>query len=410
MDTTTPQTPAPDAPDAPGAAAPVAPTRSRGGWRSVLAGSLAGGVLAASVAVPLTWRYAGGDSSETAVASSGTTATTTEVEPPTTQALPEWGGGTGGIEGFATGGGAPGGSTDTATETDATDAQSTGVALIETVTTSGAAAGTGLVLDSSGVVVTNYHVVEGATSVQVTIATTGESYDAEVVGSDQEADIALLQLDDASGLDVVDLDDDGAAVDEAVTAVGNAEGQGYLSASSGTVTGLEESITTSSEGTVEGEDLEGLIETDAYVVGGYSGGALLDAEGEVVGITTAASSSTTEVESYAVPIDDALAVVEQIEDGDESGSVRIGPAAYLGVAVDTDLQVASVESGTAAAEAGIEEGATLLAIDGTTVGDLDALSDVLAGHEPGDEVKVRWADADGQTQTATVTLGESPAA
>jgi S1-C subfamily serine protease len=401
MDTTTPQTPAP------ALTPPAVVERPRSTWRSVVAGSLAGGLLAASVAVPLTWRYAGVEDTTSATSAvSGTTTATTEVEPPTTQTLPEWGGGTGGIQGFATGGQ----SSSTATETDATDAQSTGVVLIETVTPSGEAAGTGLVLDSSGVVVTNYHVVEGATAVTVTVATTGETYQAEVLGSDQEADVAVLQLDDASGLDVVDLDDDGAALDEAVTAVGNAEGQGYLSASTGTVTGLEESITTSSEGLVEGEDLEGLIETDAYVVGGYSGGALLDAEGEVVGITTAASSSTAAVESYAVPIDDALAVVEEVEAGDESGSVRIGPAAYLGVAVDEGLQVASVETGSAAAAAGIGAGATLLALDGTSVGSLDALSGVLDGLEPGDRVAIRWADADGTTHRASVTLGSSAAA
>lgn len=103
-------------------------------------------------------------------------------------------------------------------------------------------------------------------------------------------------------------------------------------------------------------------------------------------------------------------MVAQVEAGDESGSVRIGPAAYVGVAVDGSLQVASVEAGGAAAEAGIAAGATLLAVGGVTVTDLDSLAAVLDGREPGDEVTVRWADADGQTHRASVTLGASPAA
>lgn len=404
MDTTTHQTPARVVPDP---ASDTAPVRSRGTWRSAAAGSLAGGLLAASVAVPLTWRHVGTDPSAPTSIVSGTAAATTETRPPTARTLPGWGGGTGGLDGSATGGSR---SSTTATATDATDAQSAGVVLIETVTTSGEAAGTGLVLDADGLVVTNYHVVEGATEVAVTVATTGDTYVADVLGADEDSDVAVLQLADAEDLVVVDLDDDGVTVDEAVTAVGNAEGQGHLSASSGAVTALGESITTSSEGPVAGEELDGLIETDAYVVGGYSGGALLDGENEVVGLTTAASTSTSAVESYAVPIEDALAVVEQVETGDESGSVRLGAAAYLGVFVDGALQVASVEAGTAAAEAGIGPGATLLALDGTAVGDLGTLSEVLDGLQPGAEVTVRWLDADGGTHRARVTLGSSPAA
>lgn len=395
MDTTTPETP-----DRPGTPDP-APTRC---WRAIVAGSLAGGVLAASVAVPLTWRVAVLDQISAAPAVGTTTTTTTETWPaPSTGTRPDQDAAAGGPDDGTDGGRA-------ATGIDATDAQSVGVVLIETITTGGSAAGTGLVLDADGLVVTNYHVVEGATSVAVTVATTGEEYDATVLGADPEADIAVLQLDGASGLDTVDPDEDGATLGEAVTAVGNAEGQGYLSASTGRVTGLEEAISTASGGVVQGEDLAGLIETDASVVGGYSGGALLDEEGEVVGITTAASSSTVEAESYAVPIEDALAVVAQVEDGDESGSVRIGPSAYLGVGVTNALQVASVEAGSPAADAGIEVGATLRAVDGTTVADHATLVDVLDGLEPGDEVTIRWVDTAGDGHRATASLDASPAA
>ena len=239
-------------------------------------------------------------------------------------------------------------------------------------------------LDSSGLVLTNYHVVEGSTSVSVTVATTGETYDATVVGHDQTADVALLQLDDASGLATVDLDDDGdPSVSDTVTAVGNAQGQGFLSASTGSVVALDQSIDTQSEGTVEGEHLTGLIQTNAYVVGGYSGGALLDDEGEVVGITTAASSGG-ETQSYAVPIEDALDVAQQIEDGNE---LRRGAGRPVGVPRHLDqprptngVQVGQIESGGAAAEAGVEAGSIITGLDDTAITSLDVLRSALATY------------------------------
>src|SRR4051812_32792813 len=267
-------------------------------WRSTLAGAVAGGVLAASVAVPVTWATTRSDHATAAAPAASTPTAPPTFEPPSGygDALP---------------------GTTSARQTDATDAQSRGVVLVDTALTDGEAAGTGLVIDASGLVLTNYHVVEGSTSVTVTIATDGTTYDATVVGRDQAADVALLRLDDASGLTTVRVDDDGdPAVADAVTAVGNAAGQGSLSAPTGDVVALDRSISTATTGAAEGEHLTGLIQTDAYVIGGYSGGALLDDQGEVVGITTAASSGGA-TESYAVPIQDALAVADQIEAGHE---------------------------------------------------------------------------------------------
>ena len=231
------------------------------------------------------------------------------------------------------------------TAANATDEQSQGVVLVNTVTRTGEGAGTGVVLSADGLVLTNYHVVEDSSTVKVTVATTGDTYEAEVVGHDQTADVALLQLDGAEDLATAKLDDDGISSDDAVTAVGNAEGQGFLSAVTGKVVAEDQSITAGEGHGPFGsaEDLTGLIETDAAVVPGYSGGPLLDDENEVVGINTAASSNgyrgmssgatTLSGDSYAVPIDDAMAVVDQIEAGDESGSVTIGPTAYLGIGV-----------------------------------------------------------------------------
>jgi S1-C subfamily serine protease len=361
-------------------------------WRSTLAGAVAGGVLAASVAVPVTWATTRSDHATAAAPAASTPTAPPTFEPPSGygDALP---------------------GTTSARQTDATDAQSRGVVLVDTALTDGEAAGTGLVIDASGLVLTNYHVVEGSTSVTVTIATDGTTYDATVVGRDQAADVALLRLDDASGLTTVRVDDDGdPAVADAVTAVGNAEGQGSLSASTGDVVALDRSISTATTGAAEGEHLTGLIQTDAYVIGGYSGGALLDDQGEVVGITTAASSGGA-TESYAVPIQDALAVADQIEAGHETTEVQIGPAAYLGIGVAGSaggLRIAEVRTGTPAHGAGIAAGDTVTAVGGRRVASLAALRTALAAYQPGDRVRVRWTDAGGATHRAGVTLGSSP--
>lgn len=382
-----------DTPGPPYPPAAAAPTR----WRSTLVGAAAGGLLAASVAVPATWLLTHDDPAPPS--------TTAQVQPP--------GWGTSGRQAV------PQDRDDTsgATSTDADDTESQGVVLVDTTLTDGEAAGTGLVIDPAGLVLTNYHVVEGSTSVRVTIATDGTTYDATVVGHDQRADVALLRLDGVSDLATAVLDDDGdPAVGDTVTAIGNAEGQGHLSASSGDVVALDQAITTSSSGSVAGERLTGLIETDAYVVGGYSGGALLDDEGEVVGITTAASGgsrSASTAESYAVPIDDALAVADQIESGTESGDVEIGPSAYLGVAVDETgtgdgVGVVEVQDGTAADRAGLAAGDVLTRVGAARVTSLATLRAAMAAHEPGDRTSLRWTDSTGTTHSATVTLGSAP--
>jgi S1-C subfamily serine protease len=386
------------------------PVRS---WRGLVAGAVAGGVLAASVAVPVTWQAVRQDSGTTTSSASGSVTQTTGDTPAATDPDPDWRSvpdATTPYGGYA-GGTTAGGSSATSAGSDATDAESAGVALVDTTLTDGSGAGTGLVLSADGLVLTNYHVVADSTDVQVTIATSGETYDADVVGFDETADVALLQLEGASGLTTATLDDDGGArVDEAVTAIGNAEGQGHLSASSGTVVKVDQPITTSDRDGTVAEHLKGLIETDAYVVPGYSGGALLDAEGEVVGITTAASTGDA-VESYAVPIADALRVVGQIEAGTESAGLQIGPSPYLGISVATtsgDVQVAEVEAGGAAEQAGIAAGDTIVGVGGTAVPTLDDLAATLATHEPGDRVRIGWRDSAGTVHHATVTLGESP--
>lgn len=392
------------------------PAHRKSRARAALAGGLAGGVLAAAIAVPLTWQLvdrADQSPSSSSSANGGTTL-------PFGGSVPN-GGTEGGTDGGSDGGTwtVPGASTE-ATGTPATDAQSKGVLLVETELPNGAAAGTAMVLDSSGLALTNYHVVHGSTAIRATVASTGETYTAKVIGHDEKADVALIQLDNASGLDTVKLDDDSAAVNDAVTAVGNALGQGQLLAASGKITAEDQSITTRENALDSGEALSGLIETDAPVVSGYSGGPMYDDQGEVVGISTAASSNNASgvvdqgaAESYAVPIDDALAIVDQIEAGNESGDVQIGPSPYIGISATdstgaTGVGVGTVENGGAAAKAGVAAGDSITALDGTKVSSLAELRTALAEHEPGDQVGITWTTANGSTKTATITLGDSP--
>ncbi|WP_109507201.1 S1C family serine protease [Nocardioides speluncae] len=365
-----------------------------------LAGLVTGTVLAAAVAVPTTWALTKDDQ-----ASNGTddrTSASEDVDTPNDGIdrfpQPEWG---------------PGGAQQPS-GTKASEEQSEGVVLIDTTLQNGAGAGTGMILDEDGTILTNYHVVEDSTSVKVTVASTGDTYDAEVLGYDESADVALLDID-ADELTPVTIDDDEVDVGDDVTAVGNGGGQGFLSAADGEVLAEDQPITASDAFGGDAENLTGLIQTDAAAVSGYSGGPTFDDEGEVIGITTAANSgggfaqpTATSSESYAVPIDDALAIAEKIESGDEDGSVTVGPAAYLGVGVDDGLGILQVEDGSPAAKAGLEVGDTLLAIGDEETDSVDALQSAVAEHEVGDEVSITWRDASGQRQEAEVTLAESP--
>ncbi|GGF35154.1 hypothetical protein GCM10011519_05740 [Marmoricola endophyticus] len=295
---------------------------------------------------------------------------------------------------------------------EADDTQVAGLVRIQTEVDfgEGEAAGTGMVLTSDGEVVTNHHVVAGATAIEATDMATGRTYTARVVGTDASDDVAVLRLEDASGLTTVRTDTDGLSVGDAVTAVGDANGTADLSSAAGTVTALDRSITTQSEQTVQGERLTGLIELDADVISGDSGGATYDAEGEVVGMTTAASSGSAEVTGYAIPIDRVLAVADDLSDGVSGADYTYGLPAFLGVALGQGGTLAGVYDDSAAASAGLAAGDTITAIDGTSVSGTSGLSRAIAAHSPGDEVSLTWTDQAGASHDATVTLGDGPVA
>jgi S1-C subfamily serine protease len=176
------------------------------------------------------------------------------------------------------------------------------------------AAGTGMILTAGGEVLTNWHVVDGATSVSVTVVTTGRTYRAVVVGTSPQDDVAVVQLRGASGLRPIRVASTAAAVGDTVVGAGNAGGRGGTpSIARGKVVGLDRAIVAvdPSGGT---ERLSGLIETDAAIKPGDSGGPLFDRRDQVVGMNTAATASGP-ADSYAIPIATALAVARKITSG-----------------------------------------------------------------------------------------------
>jgi S1-C subfamily serine protease len=318
--------------------------------------------------------------------------------------------------GFAGGfGGSADPSTGTTDAVDATAAQEIGLVYITTTLDygTGQAAGTGMILTSDGEILTNHHVVEGATTISVEDVSTGRTYDADVVGYDATSDVAVLQLDDASGLTPVTTDaDEVVQVGDAVTGVGNANGDGgAASAAAGTVAALDQTITVSSETGGEAAQLSGLIQVDADIIAGDSGGALYDDDGEVIGMNTAASSGSTDISGYAVPIASALAIADQIESGQESDTVEIGGHGFLGVELSPDVTgalVAGVVEDSPAADAGVSVGSTITSLNGTATTSADALSAAVSQLEVGDRVTLAWTDTSGQATTATITLGAGP--
>ncbi len=384
------------------------------------------------------------------------------------------------------------------------------------------AAGTGIVLSSDGEVLTNHHVVEGATSITVNDKGNGKTYTAGVVGYDATHDIAVLKLNDASGLQTAKTgDSDQVKLGDQVVGIGNAGGVGGTpSFAAGQVTGLNQAITATDENGQDPENLTGLIQTNADIQAGDSGGPLANASGEVVGVDTAGSGgnnggqgrpgqtaattgsaasatlaasgdgsgndnpgfgpgngfgdgsgngfgdgsgngsgngfgdgsgngsgngfgdgsgngsgngfgdgpgngsgdgsgngsgngSGTTTEGYAIPINDALDIAQQIESGKATDTVHIGASALLGISVvatpgTTGAVVGDVVAEGNADDAGISAGDVITSFAGHAVDSPDALSSLLNNEHPGNKVEVGWVDQSGQSHKATIELITGP--
>ncbi len=282
----------------------------------------------------------------------------------------------------------------------------------------GRAAGTGVVLTSDGLILTNNHVVAGATSISVTDVGNGKTYPATVVGYDRTGDIAVLKLSGASGLTTASLGDSSTVNSgDPVVAIGNAGGTGGTpSAVGGAVTALNQSIVAQDESTGSAEQLHGLIEVAADIQAGDSGGPLVNSSGQVVGIDTAASSGfqyqAAGGDGFAIPINLALTIAKQIESGSASSTVHIGTTAFLGIQTGSQAAggaaVLGTLSGSPAAAAGLGQGDVITSLGGKAVDSATTLTNLLDGYHPGDRVKVGWTDASGQSHSSTVTLTTGP--
>ncbi len=305
----------------------------------------------------------------------------------------------------------------------------------------GEAAGTGMVVTSSGEVMTNNHVIEDSTSLTVQIPTTGQSYRATVLGDDPTDDVALIQLQGASHLKSIDVGSDSTvAVGTVIVCVGNALGRGgQPSAVPGTVTGVDQTITAGDPGTTP-ETLHGLIQTDAPIQRGDSGGPLVETNGHVIGMDTAAADGATEdagaSEAYSIPLTTALPILAAIRAGAWTSTVEIGAhRPLLGVEIEnasgqsssgspfgaggytgpvapvsSGALVVTVENPSPAQGAGLTPGDVIVSVDGSSVTSASSLESTLLMHRPGSSVTVKWVAVSGANHSSSVRLTSGPPA
>lgn len=277
-------------------------------------------------------------------------------------------------------------------------------------------AGTGIVIDPNGVVLTNNHVISGATDISAFDVGNGQTYAVDVVGYDRTQDVAVLQLRGAAGLPTAAIGG-GVAVGEPVVAMGNAGGQGGTpSAVSGKVIALNQTVSATDTLTGANESLGGLIQADTPIRPGDSGGPLVNNQGQVVGVNTAATDSykMSGGQGFAIPIGRAMAVANQIRSGAGSNTVHIGPTAFLGLGVTDNngngARVQRVVTSGPAAAAGISPGDVITAVDNVPINGATSMTDVLVPHHPGDTIAVHYRSAGGGDRTAIVALAEGPPA
>ncbi|HEY2239733.1 MAG TPA: trypsin-like peptidase domain-containing protein [Streptosporangiaceae bacterium] len=371
---------------------------------------------------------------------------------------------------------APAGSAGTAAVRQAVNRVGPGVVLINSTLqySSEAAAGTGMVINADGLVLTNNHVIAGSTKLTAKVTATGQTYPATVVGYDKTGDVALLRLQGASGLKTVPLGNSTTVrTGTAVVALGNAQGQGAVVPATGQVTGLNRTITASDQGgTASSETLHGMIQTNADIQPGDSGGPLSNSASQVIGMDTAAQSVSSgeqqrSAAGFAIPINTALSVARQIAAGQASSTIAIGYPPFVGILIgsstssnpqtqaqqqeqqngfgdgtggfggyngfggsgstphcytsNTGLTVPStiapassgtlidgVICGSPAATAGITAGSVITAVNGQQAGAPSHLTGILAQFRPGQTISVTWVSPSGKQSTSQLRLAQGP--
>jgi S1-C subfamily serine protease len=329
-----------------------------------------------------------------------------------------------------------------------------------------AAAGTGIVVSRSGLVLTNNHVIDQTTGLSATVVATGQRYPAKWLGYDKGSDIAVIQLEGVSGLRTAPLGNSSAVkVGDPVVGMGNAGGSGRISAVEGTITGVNQTITASDEGTgAAPERLTNMLQTDADIISGDSGGPLASAAGKVIGMDTAASSGsfTTQQQNvgFAIPINKAITIARQIISGKSGSGVQIGSSGFVGVIVaggsngaqstETNPQaqlqqqeasqpdqfgagpqtgcvngneggvpasIAPVSSGTLilgvicgtpAAQDGMVSGDVITSVNGQQVTSPASLMTTLQGVHGGSSIKITWVTPTDLTISKTLTVVAAP--
>ena len=305
-----------------------------------------------------------------------------------------------------------------------------GVVDIYTQLTSGVSgAGTGVILTPDGEVLTNNHVIEGSTGITVVHISTGRRYTATVVGTVPSEDIAVLRIDGAAGLPTVPIGRSSTVrVDDPVVALGNAGGVGGAPHTvSGNVVALNQTITATDLDGSHPETLAGLMQIDAPLEPGDSGGPLINKSGLVIGIDTAASATRRfravgDSAGFAIPIDRAMALATQIQSRQASATVHLGypgqlgvvmsdpvPAGAPGSASPVGVTVAEVIAGSPAANAGVVAGDVLTEVDGLAAAAPDAVANQIKKHRSGEKIDFSWTDGSGRRRTATVILAPGPA-
>jgi S1-C subfamily serine protease len=285
----------------------------------------------------------------------------------------------------------------------------------------GAVAGTGMVLTPDGMVLTNNHVIAGTTALTGQVDGTGRKYDATVIGVDPTHDVAVIRLQDASGLPTMPFETSGVVgIGDAVTTMGNAlGGNGVPVSASGAVTSLDETLMVSGEGGDASETLNGLIRFNAGIQPGDSGGPLLNRAGHAIGMDTAGSSATHASAGgkfgAAIPINAALSIAGNIMSGKMSPYIEGGHAGILGVAVadapaQAGARVRLVAAHQAADVAGIVPGDVIVDIAGGPVQSVADLSANMKGRRPDARISVTWVRGTSERHVATVALSAGPPA